>query len=70
MISVADLPGGIFKSLLVLWETFFNTYVGIFSWMGETAFGDHGTVLSVLVGTGITAILGIIIVKWLKNIIF
>lgn len=67
--DLSILPDGIYRTLLSLWSVVRDTYVRVYEWMGETTFGNSGTVLSILVGSGIFVILGSIIWKWLKGFI-
>ena len=63
--NLSSLPDGIFKTFLYLWELFRNTYVAVYDWVGKTGFGDYGTVLTILVGSGLLVVLGYKIVKFL-----
>ena len=33
--SFYDLPAGIFNTLLSLWDTILETYIKVFSWVGD-----------------------------------
>ncbi len=65
--DISILPDGIFRTLLSLWSVVRDTYVRVYEWMGSTAFGDSGSVLSFLFGSGIFVIMTSSIWKWIKG---
>ena len=56
-----DLPDGIFKTLIDLWNMFQGTFSKMFEFFGETAFGSDGSVLVVLFESG----LGVVLTYWI-----
>ena len=64
--DLSFIPDGLFKTLLTLWNAVRSTFVTVYDWMGRTGFGGDGTVLTVLVGSGLFVILGYWIVKFIN----
>jgi hypothetical protein len=62
------LPVGIFSSLLSLWYTFRISFVNIFSFMTEKyVTGTNYTILSIMVGGGITSWIILTLAKWVTK---
>ncbi len=67
LVDYKTLPGGVFRTLLDLWDTVRITYVEVLEWMTSNSVGGvvSSTVLSAMLGVGIFAVLGYSIIKWL-----
>lgn len=66
-IAISDLPDGIFKSMLQLFESLHNTYVTVFEWLGSysvNTLGTSVTPLSVFVSVGLFVYISYTLVKW------
>jgi len=74
MIDFTTLPPGIFRVLLELWDTLRNTYFNILSLFTDVLTvhikGDTYSLMTVLIGGGISLYLTYTIAKWVLGIIF
>lgn len=64
--DITTLPSGLFRTLLELWSVFQKTYVTVFDWFGRTAMGGDGTLIEVMFGFGLFAVIILMIVKFLN----
>lgn len=68
MLSVSELPFGVFRSLLELWSVMCDTFVSVYDWMLSYAVDIGGvsySLITVMLGIGVTVYLTYAFLKWL-----